>query len=80
MAIVLYQYNRQKIRCNHLRHVICLISCKKVWDPNNYVRETSQTLRSRMNNHRQKLNQMCDLFVPTFITNMTSIMCIKEAL
>ena len=28
-----------------------------------YVGETSQALRSRMNNHRQRLNQMCDLFL-----------------
>ena len=27
-----------------------------------YIRETLQALRSRMSNHRQRLNQMCDFF------------------
>ena len=38
-----------------------LISCKKCGIQ--YVGETSQALRSRMNNHRQRLNKMCDLFL-----------------
>ena len=42
------------------KHVIYLISCKKCGVQ--YVGETSQALRNRMNNHRQRLNQMCDLF------------------
>ena len=43
------------------QNVIYLISCKKCGIQ--YVGETSQALRSRMNNHRHKLNQMCDLFL-----------------
>ena len=43
------------------KNVIYLISCKKCGIQ--YVGETSQALRSRMNNHRQRLNQMCNLFL-----------------
>ena len=43
------------------KNVIYLIICKKCGIQ--YVGETSQALRSRMNNHRQRLNQMCDLFL-----------------
>ena len=43
------------------KNVIYLISCKKCGIQ--YVGETSQALRNRMNNHRQKLKQMCDLFL-----------------
>ena len=43
------------------KNVIYLISCKKCGIQ--YIGETSQALRSRMNNHRQKLNQMCNLFL-----------------
>ena len=43
------------------KHVIYLISCKKCGVQ--YVGETSQALRNRMNNHRQRLNQMCDSFL-----------------
>ena len=43
------------------KNVICLVSCKKCGIQ--YVGETSQALRSRMNNHRQRLNQMCDLLL-----------------
>ena len=28
-----------------------------------YVGKTSQTLRSRMNNHRNRLKQLCDLYL-----------------
>ena len=43
------------------KNIIYLISCQKCGIQ--YVGETSQALRSRMNNHRQRLNKMCDLFL-----------------
>ena len=42
-------------------NVIYLITCKKCGVQ--YVGKTSQTLRSRFNNHRTRLKQMCDLFL-----------------
>ena len=42
-------------------NVIYLISCKRCGLQ--YVGKTSQTLRSRFNNHRVRLKQMCDLFL-----------------
>ena len=43
------------------KNVIYLISCKRCGIQ--CIGETSQALRSRMNNHRQRLSQMCDLFL-----------------
>ena len=43
------------------RNVIYLISCKKCGVQ--YIGKTSQTLRSRMNNHRYRLKHMCDLYL-----------------
>ena len=43
------------------KNVIYLIGCKKCGIQ--YVGETSQALRSRMNNLRQRLNKMCYLFL-----------------
>ena len=58
--------SREAVMTCATQNVIYLISCKKCGIQ--YVGETSQTLRSRMNNHRHKLNQMCDLFfVSTFL-------------
>ena len=53
--------SREAIMTCATKNVIYLISCKKCGIQ--YVGETSQALRSRMNNHRQRLNQMCDLFL-----------------
>ena len=41
------------------RNVVYLISCRKCGVQ--YVGETSQTLRSRFNNHRNRLKQLCGL-------------------
>ena len=43
------------------KNVIYLISCKKCGIQ--YVGETAKVLRNRMNNHRQRLKQMCILFL-----------------
>ena len=43
------------------KNVIYLISCNKCGIQ--YVVETGQALRNRMNNHRQRLKQMCNLFL-----------------
>ena len=43
------------------KNIIYFISCKKYGIK--YVGETSQTLRNTMNNHRQRLSQMCELFL-----------------
>ena len=53
--------SREAVMTCATKNVIYLISCKKCGIQ--YVGETSQALRSRMNNHRQRLNQMCDLFL-----------------
>ena len=53
--------SREAVMTCATQNVIYLISCKKCGIQ--YVGETSQALRSRMNNHRHKLNQMCDLFL-----------------
>ena len=53
--------SREAVMTCTTKNVIYLISCKKCGIQ--YVGETSQALRSRMNNHRQRLNQMCDLFL-----------------
>ena len=39
---------------------VYLISCKRCGIQ--YIGETSQTLRSRINNHRNRLKRMCDLY------------------
>ena len=41
------------------KNIIYLITCKKCGIQ--YVGETSQALRSRFNNHRNRLKQLCDL-------------------
>ena len=47
------------------KSVIYLISCKKCGVQ--YVGETSQTLKCRFNNHRNRLKQLCGfIFVPSF--------------
>ena len=43
------------------KSVIYLISCKKCGVQ--YVGETSQTLRCRFNNHRNRLKQLCGLYL-----------------
>ena len=43
------------------KNVIYLISCRKCGVQ--YVGKTCQTLRSRFNNHRARLKQMCDIFL-----------------
>ena len=43
------------------RNVIYLTSCGKCGLQ--YVGKTSQTLRSRLNNHRNRLKQLCDLYL-----------------
>ena len=43
------------------KNVIYLISCRKCGVQ--YIEKTSQTLRSRFNNHRTRLKQMCDIFL-----------------
>lgn len=42
-------------------NVIYLISCAKCGVQ--YIGKTSQTLRSRLNNHRNRLKQLCDLYL-----------------
>ena len=53
--------SREAVMTCATKNVIYLINCKKCGIQ--YVGETSQALRSRMNNHRQRLNKMCDLFL-----------------
>ena len=53
--------SREDVLTCATKNVIYLISCKKCGIQ--YVGETSQALRNRMNNHRQKLSQICDLFL-----------------
>ena len=43
------------------KNVIYLISCNKCGIQ--YIGETSQTLRSRINNHRNRLKNLCDLYL-----------------
>ena len=43
------------------KNIIYLISCRKC--AVQYVGETSQTLRSRFNNHRNRLKQLCGLYL-----------------
>lgn len=43
------------------KNVIYLISCRRCGIQ--YIGETSQALRNRMNNHRQRLSKSCDLFL-----------------
>ena len=43
------------------RSVIYLISCQKCGIQ--YVGETSQTLKCRFNNHRNRLKQLCGLYL-----------------
>ena len=43
------------------KSVIYLISCKLCGVQ--YIGETSQPLRKRMNNHRSRLNDLCDLYI-----------------
>lgn len=43
------------------KNVIYLISCKKCGVQ--YIGKTSETLRSRFNNYRARLKQMCDIFL-----------------
>ena len=43
------------------RNVIYLISCGKCGLQ--YVGKTSQTLRSQLNNHHNRLKQLCDLYL-----------------
>ena len=43
------------------KNIIYLISCRKC--AVQYVGETSQTLRSRFNNHRNRLKQLCSLYL-----------------
>ena len=49
-----------KVSCS-TRNVIYLISCRKCGVQ--YVGETSQTLRSRFNNHRNRLKRLCGLYL-----------------
>ena len=42
-------------------NIIYLVSCKKYGVQ--YVGETSQTLRKRLNNHRNRLKQLCGLYL-----------------
>ena len=43
------------------KNIIHLISCRKC--AVQYVGETSQTLRNRFNNHRNRLKQLCGLYL-----------------
>ena len=43
------------------KNVVYLISCKRCGIQ--YVGKTSQTLRSRINNHRNRLKRMCELYI-----------------
>ena len=66
------------------KNVIYLIFCKKCGVQ--YVGKTSQTLRSRFNNHRTRLKQLCDLFLYEHFNsdghthNDISIMPIEEVI
>ena len=51
---------RGSIRCG-TKNVIYVISCRKCGVQ--YVGETSQTLRARFNNHRNRLKQLCGLYL-----------------
>ena len=51
---------RGSISCG-IKNVIYVISCKKCGVQ--YVGETSQTLRGRFNNHRNRLKQLCGLYL-----------------
>ena len=42
-------------------NVVYLISCKKCGIQ--YIGKTTQTIRRRVNNHRNKLKQLCDLYL-----------------
>ena len=42
-------------------NIICIVSFKKCGVQ--YVGETSQTLRKRLNNHRNRLKQLCRLYL-----------------
>ena len=53
--------NSRVLDCSSSRNVIYLISCRKCGIQ--YIGKTSQTLRSRLNNHRNRLKQLCNLYL-----------------
>ena len=50
------------------RNVIYLISCTKCGVQ--YIGKTCQTLRSRFNNHRNRLQHLCDLYFYITLINI----------